>query len=232
MPSIPLMILLSVVLGLQIPTSRRSLDAVARAKPRLQTALASHGAHLGSPIYIRIFKTERELELWVDKGDLYVLFKKYPICAFSGELGPKLREGDQQSPEGSYTVRPAQLNPTSTFHPSFNLGYPNEYDRAHSRTGSALMVHGNCVSIGCYAMTDSYIEEIYAMADAALRNGQREFQVHVFPFRMVQEKMIPLRNSRWYSFWLELKAGYDAFEQYNRPPRVRVRNRQYVVTSP
>ena len=229
----PLVIVLSAALGLaQVPTSKRSLEVVARVRPRLQTALASHGVRIGAPIFIRIFKMERELEVWLDQGNRHLLFRKYPICTFSGELGPKLREGDRQSPEGFYAVGPAQLNPSSQFHLSVNLGYPNQYDRAHGWTGSSLMVHGNCVSIGCYAMTDSYIEEIYALADAALQNGQRDFQVHVFPFRMTSETMTRYRNSRWYSFWLELKAGYDLFEEYKRPPTVRVRDRQYLVTAP
>ena len=231
--SAALIIVLSATLGLaQIPTSKRSLDAIARVTPRLQRALVDSGTRPGSPIYIRIFKMERELELWVDNGDRYLLFRKYPICTFSGELGPKLREGDQQSPEGFYTVGPAQLNPASRFHLSFNLGYPNQYDRALGRTGSALMVHGNCASIGCYAMTDGYIEEIYAMADAALRNGQRQFQVHIFPFRMSPERMSSYRSFRWYSFWLELKAGYDLFEEHRRRPKVSVREGQYLVAVP
>ena len=216
----------------QTPSSPRSLEAIARVTPGLQTALTSQTLRFGSPIYIRIFKTERELELWVDNGIRYVLFRTYPICTFSGELGPKLRVGDEQSPEGFYAVGPSQLNPTSRFHLSFNLGYPNRYDHAHGRTGSALMVHGNCVSIGCYAMTDTYMEEIYAVADAALRNGQRAFHVHVFPFRMSPEKIDQYRDSTWHAFWLELKVGYDVFEQYGRSPIVGVRNSRYVATRP
>src|SRR5262245_19369539 len=127
-----LVIVLSAALGVaQIPTSKRSLEVVARVRSRLQTALASNGVRIGAPIYIRIFKLERELEVWLDQGNRYLLFRKYPICTFSGELGPKLREGDRQSPEGFYAVGPAQLNPSSQFHLSFNLGYPNQYDRAH-----------------------------------------------------------------------------------------------------
>ena len=213
----------------QLPTTARSAGVIRRLTPQLQTALASQQLQFGSPIYIRIFKTERELELWIDNGRRYLLFRTYPICTFSGNLGPKLREGDRQSPEGFYAVGPAQLNPASQFHLSFNLGYPNAYDRAHSRTGSALMVHGNCVSIGCYAMTDRYIEEIYTLADAALRNGQPQFKVHVFPFKMVPETLAKHRTSPWYSFWQELKAGYDAFEHHRQPPQVSVRAGEYIV---
>lgn len=216
--------------ALQVPSNQRSTDAIARVKPGLTAALAAKNLRFGSPIYIRIFKAERELELWVANGGQFVLFRTYPICAFSGELGPKLREGDQQSPEGFYTVRPGQLNPASSYHLSFDLGYPNAYDRANGRTGSALMVHGKCISIGCYAMTDGFIEEIYAMADAALRNGQSAFQVHAFPFRMEPEKLRPYQDSPWHSFWLELKVGYDAFKQNRRPPVVTVRAGRYVIT--
>jgi murein L,D-transpeptidase YafK len=215
----------------QIPSSRRSVEAIARVQPGLKTALAGQALLFGSPIYIRIFKAERELELWVAKGEQFVLFRKYSICAFSGGLGPKLREGDQQSPEGFYSVSPGQMNPASSYHLSFDLGYPNQYDRAKGRTGSALMVHGKCVSIGCYAITDKFIEEIYAMADAAFRNGQPAFRVHVFPFRMTAEKLGKYKNSTWSSFWLELKAGYDLFEKLHRPPAVTVRNGRYVVTA-
>lgn len=226
----PLLLLISTALTMpQVPASARSTAVIRRITPPLQTALASQQVALGAPIYIRIFKLERELELWVDNGRRYVLFRTYPICNFSGNLGPKLLEGDRQSPEGFYDVGPAQLNPASRFHLSFNLGFPNTYDRAHGRTGSALMVHGNCVSIGCYAMTDRYIEEIYVMADAALRNGQGQFKVHVFPFRMVPEKLAMHRTSTWYPFWLELKAGYDVFEQHGRPPQISVRAGKYVA---
>jgi murein L,D-transpeptidase YafK len=150
------------------------------------------------------------------------------VCYYSGDFGPKVRTGDNQSPEGFYFVQPRQLNPNSRFYLSFNLGYPNAYDRAHGRTGDALMVHGNCVSIGCYAMTDRSIEEIYALADAALRNGQAFFQVHVFPFRLTAEKLFRHRESRWYTFWQNLKEGYDSFEETARPPNVSIKNKRYV----
>ena len=127
-------------------------------------------------------------------------------------------------------MTPGQLNPSSRFHLSFDLGYPNAYDRAHGRTGSALMVHGDCVSIGCYAMTDAGIEEIYALADAALRGGQTLFRMHVFPFRLTAENLLQHRYSRWYSFWENLQEGYRLFEEHGRPPDVEVRDGEYVFT--
>jgi murein L,D-transpeptidase YafK len=212
----------------EVPSSQRSRKATARVAPALIRDLGRNGLALGSPIFIRLFKAERELEVWVKEGAAFKLFRTYSIVAMSGRLGPKLREGDRQAPEGFYFVTPARMNPNSRFHLSFNLGYPNTYDRAHKRTGSALMVHGNRVSIGCFAMTDTKIEEIYCLADAALRNGQKFFRVHCFPFRMAKENMTKQRKSKWISFWENLKVGHDSFELTKQPPNVVVRNKKYV----
>jgi murein L,D-transpeptidase YafK len=209
------------------PASDRSRKAIARVRPALEEALEKKGLLFGAPIFIRIFKQSRELELWIEKDDRFALFRSYDICSYSGRLGPKERRGDLQAPEGFYYVTPARMNPASDYHLSFNLGYPNAYDRAHGRTGSALMVHGDCVSIGCYAMTDGGIEEIYALADAALRNGQPFFRVHIFPFRMTAERMREESGSRWIDFWRNLKEGHDLFESRGTPPDVGVRSRRY-----
>lgn len=205
-----------------IPESQRSRLAVERVRPRLVSELQSQNLELGNPVFVRIFKESKELEVWVQQDREFVLFRTYKVCAASGRLGPKIRTGDYQSPEGFYFVTPNRLNPWSSFHLSFNLGYPNAYDRIHGRTGSALMVHGNCVSIGCYAMTDPSIEEIYTLADAAFRGGQPFFRVHVFPFRMSAERMLQAANSRWIDFWNNLQSGYDFFERENNPPNVNV----------
>ena len=151
---------------------------------RFDERLAAHGVKLGVPVYIRIFKLESELELWVEKEGRFERFATYPICLWSGRLGPKLREGDRQAPEGFYTVASEQLNPNSVMHRSFNLGFPNAFDQAHGRTGSFLMVHGGCASIGCFAVTDPAVDEIWRLVTAALDQGQARFPVHVFPFRM------------------------------------------------
>ncbi len=211
-----------------LPSSERAQAAIERVSPRLQDALEDRGLRWGVPIFVRIFKESRELEIWVDNGERFDLFRTYEICTFSGGLGPKLRTGDEKSPEGFYFVTPGRMNPASKYHLSFNLGYPNAFDRAHGRTGSALMVHGNCVSIGCYAMTDPKIEEIYAMADAALNNGQPFFRVHAFPYRMTEENMIRHRRSEWIEFWRDLKQGYDHFEATRHPPNVEVADGRYV----
>ncbi len=194
-----------------VPSSPRSRTAVATAAPSLIRDLEEKGLAYGAAVFIRIFKEEKELELWVKQGEVFELFRTYKIAAMSGELGPKQREGDYQAPEGFYFVAPSQMNPNSRFHLSFNLGYPNTYDRAHQRTGSALMVHGNRVSIGCFAMTDARIEEIYALADAALRNGQKFIRVHCFPFRMTKNNMEEHSKSKWVPFWDNLQTGYDFF---------------------
>lgn len=195
----------------------------------LQERLDTLSAKVGDPVFIRIFKEEAILEVWIKTGAKYEHLKDYIICASSGSLGPKLKEGDRQSPEGFYKVRKEQLNPNSKFHLSFNLGYPNAYDRAHKRTGSFLMVHGNCVSVGCYAMTDEKIEEIYALIESALSHGQNYIDVHVFPFRMTEENMDLYEGNPWYDFWINLKEGYDYFEAEHRTPHIKVEEKRYEI---
>jgi murein L,D-transpeptidase YafK len=208
----------------------RAERAAGRVQPELEQALDQAGLKLGAPLLIRLFKLEAELEVWVDDGQRYRHFRSWPICAWSGALGPKLRQGDRQAPEGFYQVSPSQMNPASRYHLSFNLGYPNAYDRAHARSGDYLMVHGNCVSIGCYAMGDAAIERIYTLMSAAFAGGQREIPVHAFPFRFDRSDLATrLRDPEWGEFWSELRAGWDAFERDRRPPRVRVVDRHYRV---
>ncbi|GAA5218960.1 murein L,D-transpeptidase family protein [Corallincola platygyrae] len=212
-----------------LPSSKRSERAIETATPKLDKALKAMGLELGAPVFIRIFKQPAELEVWLEHEDAqFRLFKRYPICAFSGELGPKQQMGDMQSPEGFYFVTPQRLNPWSQFHLSFNLGYPNRYDRHYGRTGSALMVHGDCVSIGCYAMTDPYIDEIYTLMVSALENGQPYVRVHAFPFPMTSEALDDKKDHRWHAFWVNLKQGYDYFEHYRRPPNTEVKSGRYV----
>lgn len=216
-------------LAVDIPTSTRAERSIVSVEKDLKEQLSTQGLKYGSPIFIRIFKDPGVLEVWVESNNgTFVNFKNYDICTFSGGLGPKLKEGDEQSPEGFYFVNADRLNPWSRFHLSFNLGYPNKYDRFHGRTGSALMVHGNCVSIGCYAMTDSYINEIYALTVSALQSGQPFVRVHSFPFKLESDNLSTYRNSQWYPFWLNLKEGYDYFNKHRRPPNVEVEQGKYV----
>lgn len=191
--------------------------------------LASKGFKRGMPVLIRIFKKESELEIWVKKNGRYDLFDIYQICTWSGKLGPKLAEGDKQSPEGFYEVSSRQLNPRSKFLLSFNLGFPNAYDRAHGRTGSYLMVHGDCQSVGCYAMTNPGIKDIYGLVKSALKGGQKSVSTHVFPFRMTKKAMGEVKGHKWEPFWRNLKQGHDWFEKERIAPGVAVCNKKYVI---
>ncbi|WP_072396388.1 murein L,D-transpeptidase family protein [Hyphomicrobium sp. CS1GBMeth3] len=200
--------------------------------PETVSLIGKKGMQAGAPIFVRIFKEESELEVWKMRDDgRFYHFKTYPICNWSGDLGPKIKEGDKQAPEGFYTIAQTQMNPNSKFYLAFNLGYPNAYDRAHGRTGQALMIHGKCKSAGCYAMTDALAEEIYALARDAFRSGQQSFEVHAFPFRMTQEKLDRFKKHQWYSFWKTLKEGYDFFEANRIPPAIAVCERRYVVNA-
>lgn len=182
-----------------------------------------------SSVMARIFKEEGKLEIWKAKTNgRYDLVATYDICKWSGKLGPKYTEGDRQAPEGFYTVRPSQMNPRSNYHLSFNIGFPNAYDRANGRTGQNLMVHGACSSSGCYSMTDAQIEQIYAFGRDAFQGGQTEFQIQAFPFRMTAANMARYRNDPNYDFWKMLKVGYDNFEITKVPPKVDVCEKRYV----
>lgn len=195
----------------------------------LEVGLTELGASIGDPVFIRIFKKEALLEVWIHTGTVYEHLKDYAVCAYSGYLGPKLKEGDRQAPEGFYKVKKHQLNPNSKFHLSFNLGYPNKYDRAHDRTGSFLMVHGSCISDGCYAMTDEKIAEIYALVEGALHKGQKYVPVHAYPFYMTDENMAFYEGGEWYDFWMNLKEGYDYFEALKFPALIKVENKSYTI---
>jgi len=197
----------------------------------LDSRLGEGGFVAGSPIFIRIFKEESQLEIWMVDHDRYRLFATYPICFWSGKLGPKEREGDRQAPEGFYAVRAGQMRQLGRHPRSFNIGFPNALDRSLGRTGSYILVHGGCRSVGCFAMTDRSMDEIYDLADRALGNGQREIQVQIFPFRMQDADMVAHARSKWYDFWRNLKEGYDAFERSHVPPSVTACAGKYVVAS-
>lgn len=187
---------------------------------------------LSSPVLMRIFKEESKFEVWkMNASGRYALLKSYDICKWSGNLGPKVKEGDRQAPEGFYPISPGLMNPKSDWYLAFNTGFPNAYDRANGRTGTALMVHGSCSSRGCYAMTDPQIQEIYALAREAFRGGQKTFQLQAFPFRLTAENMAKHWNDPNMPFWKMLKEGYDTFELTHREPKVDVCGRKYVFNS-
>ncbi len=185
-----------------------------------------------SPILVRLFKEEAELEVWKqDRTGRYALLKTYPICRWSGDLGPKVKEGDRQAPEGFYNITPGQMNPNSQYYLAFNLGYPNAFDRSWDRNGAHLMVHGDCSSRGCYAMSDEQISEIFAMGRESFFAGQQAFQVQAYPFRMTPTNIAKHRNSPHLAFWKMLKRGNDHFEVTRMEPKVDVCERRYIFNA-
>jgi murein L,D-transpeptidase YafK len=207
------------------PTAR-SLQPVS---PAMLAEIEQKNMSKESPILVRLFKEEAELEVWKeDKNGRYALLKTYPICRWSGELGPKIKAGDRQAPEGFYTITPGLMNPNSNYYLAINTGFPNTYDRANGRTGSFLMIHGDCSSAGCYAMTDEQIAEIYALARESFFGGQRAFQIQAYPFRMTPLNMARHRDSPHMAFWKMLKQGYDHFEVSRHEPKVDVCEKRYV----
>lgn len=187
---------------------------------------------LGSPVYIQIFKEERKLELYTQVGNKFRLMKSFPICNFSGGLGPKRREGDFKSPEGFYNITARNLKPNSKFYRAINIGFPNDYDKAQGYSGAYLMIHGECKSIGCYAMTNTYMDEIYRYVEAAFAYGQGQVNISIYPFRMTEQNLQRHRSSDHIAFWRQLKPGYDYFAKHNQPPTVNVSNGQYVLVEP
>jgi murein L,D-transpeptidase YafK len=197
--------------------------------PKLLAAMVEKDMDLQSPILVRLFKQEAELEVWKqDRSGRFALLKTYPICRWSGDLGPKVREGDRQAPEGFYNISPAQMNPQSAYYLSFNTGYPNAYDRSLGHTGSELMVHGDCSSRGCYAMTDEQIAEIYSLGRESFFGGQKSFQFQAYPFRMTPMNMAKHRNNPNVAFWKMIKEGYDHFEVTRQEPKVDFCEKKYV----
>ena len=197
--------------------------------PKLLAAMVEKDMDLQSPILIRLFKQEAELEVWKqDRSGKFALLKTYPICRWSGDLGPKVREGDRQAPEGFYTITPGQMNPQSAYYLSFNTGYPNAYDRSLGHTGSELMVHGDCSSRGCYAMTDEQIAEIYALGRESFFGGQRAFQFQAYPFKMTPANFAKHRNNPNMAFWKMIKEGNDHFEITHQEPKVDFCEKHYV----
>lgn len=197
--------------------------------PAVVAEMGKKGMRPEDPVLVRIFKQESELEVWkADATGRYKLFKTYPMCRWSGKLGPKKKEGDRQAPEGFYHVSAGMLNPQSQYYVSFNLGYPNRLEAALGYSGEALMVHGACSSSGCYAMTDQGVGEIYAIVQKALQSGQDRFQVQAYPFRMTAENFARHRGDPDMPFWLTLKEGYDFFALSKHQPQVAACERRYV----
>ena len=211
--------------SLTVPSGR----ALAPLSDKMLADIDAKNMAKESPILVRLFKEESELEVWKqDNTGHYALLKTYPICRWSGELGPKVKEGDRQAPEGFYPITPGLMNPNSNYYLAINTGFPNTYDRANGRTGAFLMIHGDCSSSGCYAMTDEQIAEIYALARESIFGGQREFQIQAYPFHMTALNMAKHRNSPSMAFWRMIKEGNDHFEATHLEPKVDVCERHYV----
>lgn len=215
-----------------VPQTKRSQAAVAAATAPLKLALDERGLRLGTPVFLQITKQPAELTAYVqDAEGIFQPFRTWPVCSVSGGLGPKLREGDLQAPEGFYKVKPDQMNPASSYHLAFNLGYPNAFDRAHDRTGSFLMVHGSCASVGCFAMTDAVIEEVWTLMQAAFEGGQRAVDVHIFPFPMTQANLAAHQTNDHAAFWQSLTPAWEQFVATGKVPGVRVAGKTYQVLS-
>lgn len=194
---------------------------------RLNERLAEKGLAAGAPVLLQAFKSESEFEVWIRKDDTYVLFATYPVCHWSGTLGPKLREGDKQTPEGFYTVTKRQMRHVGRWPRSLNLGFPNVFDQVQARNGSHILVHGGCSSVGCFAMTNAVVEEIYNLTERAVAAGQTFVPVHVFPFRLTDANLAQHKDSPWHAFWANLKDGHDFLEKTKRAPRVSVCEGKY-----
>ena len=211
------------------PPPKLPAKATKKLPPELLALLRDRKMPVHSPILVRVFKEEAELEVWKqDTSARFQLLKTYPVCRWSGDLGPKLREGDGQTPEGFYRVTPALMNPHSSYHLAMNIGYPNGFDKANGRDGSLIMIHGDCWSVGCFAMTDEQISEVYSLARESFQGGQPSFQVQSYPFRLTPANLARHRNSPNLAFWTTLKIGNDHFETTHLEPKVDVCNRGYV----
>ena len=232
MPKLLILIVLLFCLPLSkindVPDSKRASDVRLKVWPRLQKELTDKNFDSNYRLYIRIIKNIDLLEIWAKKGNTYELFKRYDICYYLGDLGTKTRSGDNKSPEGFYTIEAGQLFPDSRYHLAMNIGYPNKLERLKGYTGDAIMIHGRCASVGCYAMTDEGIDEIYTLVYKALKSGQKKVDLAIYPFRMTDEKTKSYVASPYYSFWKTLKPGYQLFENSHVPPTVGVKNLQYV----
>ena len=189
--------------------------------------LRDKGVKLASPIMIRIFKSESELEIWKEKDNELILFATYPICHWSGSTGPKIRDGDKQAPEGFYTVNRSQTRHQGRWPKSLNIGFPNILDQSLSRTGSNILIHGGCSSVGCFAMTNPVMDEIQMLTEEAIDGGEENVPVHVYPFRLTDENMKANATSPWLNFWQNMKVGYDAFEKSHKAVAVSICEGRY-----
>lgn len=210
-----------------LPDSKLAKDVRAKVWPKLQGELTEKGLNINSSLYLRVFKEESALEIWIRSGREYQFFKSYNICYFSGGLGTKTRSGDGKSPEGFYIITPAQLHPVSSYYLAINIGYPNKLEQLKGYTGDAIMVHGHCASIGCYAMTDDGIAEIYTLVYKNFESGRQKIHLDIFPFRMDRGYLSKYATSSYLPCWKSMQPGYDLFEKNHIPAVAVIRKKAY-----
>ena len=184
--------------------------------------LAAQGLRWGAPVFLRAFKSEQQLEVWIQDSLQFRLFRTYSICRVPGLLGPKRKEGDLQVPEGLYWIE--VFNPKSSYHLSMGINYPNASDRILSdpkKPGGEIYIHGNCVSVGCLPITDEKIRELYLLASDARDAGQQQIPVHIFPCRMTPENrknLLALNRPELLPFWDNLGEAFWFFEEKRMMP--------------
>ncbi len=203
------------------------LKSVAAREIELAQEFAGKGLKLGSPVFIRVYKQTSEMELWVQQGPRYVLFKTHGICRWSGVLGPKFYEGDRQSPEGLYRITTSDLIVNRRWDRAMNINYPNSFDNLNSRGGSGILIHGGCGSIGCFAIQNENVEDVFGAVRAALKGGQAYVPVLTLPFRftaLAPEKEDTLHMSE---FWADLRRADLLFERDKVPPAAWICDGRY-----
>jgi murein L,D-transpeptidase YafK len=224
-----------VTLWLLVPFTESALGArrspygkaVAAKAIELSKAFEEKGLKLGSPVFIRVYKQTSEMELWIEKGSRYVLFKTYGICRWSGGLGPKYYEGDRQSPEGLYRITSADLIVNARWDRAMNINYPNSFDVMNGRSGSGILIHGKCGSIGCFAIQDRNVEEVYAAVREALKGGQAYIPVLSLPFRFASLAPSKQDTRQMSEFWSDLRRADLLFARDRLPPAAWICDGRY-----
>ena len=206
----------------------KSPSSVAAVKEGLLAEeLASKGLKLGSPVFLRVYKQSSKMELWIAQGPRYALFKTYRICRWSGALGPKMFEGDRQSPEGLYHITSEDLIVNPRWHRAMNINYPNRFDVVNGRGGSGILIHGKCGSVGCFAIQDNNVEEVYNVVRAALHNGQVSIPVLALPFSFAKYAPAVEDTLKLNEFWSDLRRADILFNRDRVPPTAWVCDGRY-----
>ena len=200
----------------------------------LEKFLNAGGYGSNFSMLINAYIAEGKLEVWLKSksSPTYSLFRTYNFCAHSGTIGPKVIEGDGQTPEGFYYIN--VFNPVSSFHLSLGLNYPNAVDLARTgkdrKPGNDIYIHGNCVTVGCIPLTDDKIKEVYILGVEARNAGQDKIPVNIFPFKMTNANMkkYVAQFSIQANFWKTLQLGYLAFEKRKNQAKIMEVKGKYV----